>query len=63
MNGYICFYNSKRVEIYAETMFEARDKAAKTLKVKDKFAYRISVNLAEVDVDGPTARAVVQSTN
>jgi len=49
MNGYICFYKQQRIEVYADTMFEAREKAAKIAKVKPGKEYQISVNLAEVN--------------
>lgn len=49
MNGYICFYKEKQCEVYADTMFQARTKAAELLKVKPKDEYKISVNLAELN--------------
>ncbi len=49
MNGYICFYNSRRIEVYANTTYEAQQKAAKELKVSDKKRYLISVHLAELN--------------
>ena len=45
MNGYICFYKSKKVEVMADSSYEAQQKAAKQLKVKK--AYEITVCLAE----------------
>lgn len=47
MNGYVCFYNDKRIEVYANTTYEAQMLAAKQLKVKDKNQYKITVVLAE----------------
>ncbi len=46
-NGYICFYNRKQVEVYAETSLKAREEAAKVFKVKESKQYMISVVLAE----------------
>ena len=46
MNGYVCFYKGKRIEVYAETLLEARDKAAKQFKAKK--AYEVHVVLAEL---------------
>jgi hypothetical protein len=47
MNGYVCFYKGKRVEVYAKTSYEAQQKAAAILKVKK--SYEITVVLAEKD--------------
>jgi hypothetical protein len=45
MNGYVCFYKGKRVEVYADTSFQAQEKAAAMLKIKK--SYEITVVLAE----------------
>lgn len=45
--GYVCFYNGKRVEVYADTTFQARQQVAKMLKVPPKKQYMITVVLAE----------------
>lgn len=45
MNGYICFYKGKQIEIYAETSYEAQTKAAATFRAKK--AYEVTVMLAE----------------
>lgn len=55
MNGYVCFYKGKKVEVYAETSFVAQQKAATLLKAKR--AYEVTVVLAEKD-----GEAVVHST-
>lgn len=34
MNGYICFYKGKKVEVHADTQLEARDKAVAHFKAK-----------------------------
>lgn len=47
MNGYIAFYKGKRVEVYAETKFEAQKKAAQLLKAKK--SYDVAIELAEKD--------------
>ena len=47
MNGYVCFYKCKRVEVYAETSYAAQQKAAAMLKAKR--AYEVAVVLAEKD--------------
>lgn len=45
--GYVCFYGSKRVEVYAATMFAAQKQVAEMLKVPPKKQYLISVHLCE----------------
>jgi hypothetical protein len=45
MNGYIAFWRGKRVEVYANTSYEAQQKAAAMLKAKK--AYEVTVMLAE----------------
>ena len=55
MNGYVCFYKGKRVEVYAETSYVAQQKAATMLKAKR--AYEVTVVLAEKN-----GEAVVHST-
>jgi len=45
MNGYVCFYKGKRVEVYADTSYAAQQKAAAMLKVKK--SYEVTVMLAE----------------
>ena len=47
MNGYICFYGNKRIEVYAETSWQAFVKAVDTFKVSKKNEYKVSVHLAE----------------
>lgn len=45
MNGYVCFYKGKRVEVYADSSYVAQQKAATMLKAKR--AYEVVVVLAE----------------
>lgn len=45
MNGYVCFYKGKRVEVYADTSYEAQQKAA--IQFKAKKTYEVTVVLAE----------------
>lgn len=47
MNGYICFFNGRTVEVYAASSYEAQKKAAQELKVKPNKQYMITVCLAE----------------
>lgn len=48
MNGYIAFVEGKRHEIYADTSYEADQKARALYKGRKKYP-RISVTLAEKD--------------
>jgi len=45
LNGYVCFYKSKRTEVYASTSYEAQTKAAAFFKARKQ--YEVSVHLAE----------------
>ena len=45
MNGYICFYKGKKIEVYADTSFHARIEACKTFKPKKD--WQVEVVLAE----------------
>lgn len=56
MNGYVCFYKSKRVEVYATTSHNAQVQAAQKLGAKR--TYDVSVILAEKDVDPKTGKGV-----
>lgn len=47
MNGYICFYKEKKLEVYAETSYKAQLKAASLFKAKH--SYDVSVVLCEVE--------------
>ena len=47
MHGYVVFYNGKRIEVHAETSYEAQKQAALLLKVPKSKQYMISVVLAE----------------
>lgn len=45
MNGYIAFYKGRKIEVYAETSYEAQKKAAAQLKARK--TYDVTVVLAE----------------
>lgn len=47
MNGYICFYVGKRVEVNAETSYKAQLAAAAIFKARKP--YEVTVVLAEKD--------------
>lgn len=46
-NGYIAFFGSKRAEIYASSLYAAKQKAIKELKVPKSKQGLLSVTLAE----------------
>lgn len=47
MNGYIAIYKSKRIEVYADTSYQAQAIAAKQFKAKKQ--YMVDVYLCEKD--------------
>ena len=47
MNGYICFYKGRRVEVQAEASYAAQKVAAKQLRVSPRKSYEVTVVLAE----------------
>ena len=49
MYGFKAFYNGKSVDVHADTLLQARQKAAELLKVPPKKEYMISVVLCEKD--------------
>ena len=49
MNGYVCFYERKRIEVYAESSYAAQLQAIQQLKVPKKKQSLVSVVLAEKD--------------
>ena len=55
MNGYIAFYKGRKAEVYAQTSYEAQQKAAALFKAKKE--YEVTVVLAEKD-----SEQVVHST-
>lgn len=46
MNGYIAIYKEKKIEVWAETSYQAQLKAAKEFKAKK--SYDVSVYLCEI---------------
>jgi hypothetical protein len=47
MNGYVCFYKGKRIEVYADSVYAAQQKAATQFRAKR--GYEVHVVLAEKD--------------
>lgn len=52
--GYVAFYSGRRVEVYANTLYEAKQRVVKHLKVPPKREHMVSVMLAEVGGKGVT---------
>lgn len=46
MNGYKCFYKGKTIEVYADTTYQAQQKAAALFKAKK--SYEVTVMLCEL---------------
>lgn len=49
MNGYVAFFNGKRMDIYAETLYEAKLEALEVFKPAKSKRHLVSVILAEKD--------------
>jgi len=49
MNGYIAFYNGKRIEIYAETKAQANEKAQGIFSPPRSKKHMVTVVLAETN--------------
>lgn len=47
MNGYICLFKGKRVEVFADTSYQAQQKASALLKARK--SYEVVVMLAQLD--------------
>ncbi len=47
MNGYICFYDKKKIEVRAATSYAAQCEAAKQLKVPEKKRHLVTPILCE----------------
>lgn len=47
MYGFVCFYNSKRIEVYAPSMYAAKLKAIEQFKAPKSKSHMVSVVLAE----------------
>lgn len=45
MNGYIAFYKGKQLEVYADSSYQAQQKAA--IQFRAKKSYEVTVVLAE----------------
>jgi hypothetical protein len=55
MNGYVCFWRGKRIEVRAATSYEAQRAAAAIFKARK--AYEVTVVLAEKDDGKPVVHS------
>ena len=49
MNTYVCFFARRKIEVEAETSYDAQKKAAKMLELSEKKQSQITVILAAKD--------------
>jgi hypothetical protein len=49
MNGYVCFYEKKRIEVHAETLYAATLKAKEQFKPPKSKQHMVHCVLAEKD--------------
>jgi len=49
MNGYVCFYGGKRIELHAESLLAAKKAAIKQFKPPRSREHLVTVVLAEVN--------------
>jgi hypothetical protein len=64
MHGFVAIHGSRQIDVYAESLFQAKQKAIAQLKVRKSQEHMISVMIAERDVDPVTMKGtqVVHST-
>lgn len=55
MNGYVAFYKGKRIEVMADTSYQAQLQAAQIFKARK--SYDVTVMLAEKDGEQVTHKA------
>lgn len=58
MNGYLCFYSGKKIEVRAETSYAAQKEAARILRVKPNKEYMITVVLCEKETPNGTEEII-----
>lgn len=56
MNGYICYYKNRRLEVHADTSYQAQLKAAQLFGARK--SYQVTVSLAELNGTTYTHMAV-----
>lgn len=49
MNGYLCFFEKQKIEVYATSTVDAMKLALKYFRVRPNKAYLVTVLLAEKD--------------
>jgi hypothetical protein len=58
VNGYVAFFNDKRTEVYADSLYQAKQKAITHFKPRKSQEHMVSVVLAEKDGQPVTHVAV-----
>jgi hypothetical protein len=58
VNGYVAFFNGKRTEVYADSLYQAKQKAITHFKPRKSQEHMVSVVLAEKDGQPVTHVAV-----
>jgi len=61
-NGYIAFFKSKKIDVWAPTLLAARDKAAGILKARKAYDVHIAINI-RWNVETHRHEQVVHSTS
>jgi hypothetical protein len=56
VNGYKAFYKGGERDVYAETLYEAKQKAVALFKAPKKQEHMVHVHLCEKDVDPATGK-------
>jgi hypothetical protein len=47
--GYICLYGAQRWEVYADSLYDAKQKALEHFKPPKSRRYQVTAHLAEID--------------
>lgn len=56
MHGFIAFYNGRQIDVYADNLARAKEKACLQMKVPKSKWHMVTVMLAERDVDPATGK-------
>lgn len=47
LNGYVCIYNGRQIEVYAPSLYEAKQEAVRQFRPPKSKQHRVSAHLAE----------------
>jgi hypothetical protein len=56
MHGFVAIYGSRQIDVYADSLYQAKQKAIAQLKVRKSQEHMVSVMLAEKDIDPATMK-------